>query len=151
MSKSLAELEIDDAELQVTRHRFASELQSLIGQLVEINAKLKITLPVNEFRKLNSQRGQVVKQITEKNQEVAIVKAEAAAVRAAMEVQKRKALNLHDVRELVEIRDRWHEFSMDKGNHQKAREAAFKFSQELKIILKRYFDAGGIHPQKGPQ
>jgi hypothetical protein len=39
----------------------------------------------------------------------------------------------------VNIRDRWHEFSMEKSNTQSAREAAFKFSQELREILKRHF------------
>lgn len=42
--------------------------------------------------------------------------------------------------QLVTIRDRWHDFSMEATNPKPAREAAWKFSQELRTVLKIYFD-----------
>lgn len=141
--KTIPELEIDAAELDVLRAQLCMEKQGLQGQLAEINATLKsAVLPTKEYHRLMSIRGGVVKQLTELDQRIAAVKVRRMEVLVVRDVRKHEVVGVGDIKRLVELRDRWHDFSMDKANPQRAREVAWKFSQELREILKRYFNGG---------
>jgi hypothetical protein len=71
LGKSIPELEIEDGELQIERARLCQEKQALVGQVVEINARLKNRLATSDYRRLVALRAELVKRITEKDQELA--------------------------------------------------------------------------------
>jgi hypothetical protein len=142
LSKSVPELEIDDGEYRIARHRLSAEKQALQGQLSEINAKCSMRLKFSEYHKLQKARSELVKQLAEKEIEIGELNSRRAELSTVIEVRKHQEMGRHDIRQLVHIRDTWHAFSMDKANHQKAREAAWKFSQELGDVLKRFFSGG---------
>lgn len=139
LDKSQAELEIDRGELTIAVKRACMEKTALQGQLSEINAALKVTLPMAEYQKLNSKRGNVIRQISDKEAEVFELKAKAVEIHAAIEITKQQRMSHWNVRQIVIIRDKWHAFSMDSAQHYKAREAAWAFSQELKGALAEHF------------
>lgn len=141
VNKSIEELEVDDGELRTMRQRLSAEKQALQGQLGELNARCATRLPTKEYQKIQSARGQIVKQLAEKESELGAINSQRAEVLTVLEVRKRQAGKFvpSDVKKLVEIRDRWHAFSMDSDNHQKAREVAWKISQELRELLKPHF------------
>lgn len=123
VAKSLPELTIDDAEFRIMRQRMTAEKKALEAQLAEINARCSTHLPQKEYHKQQSQRGQLSTVIS---------------------VRTQRAFTVPQIRQLVEMRDRWHDFSMDAKRHQKERETWWHCSQELRDILKRHFDAGQI-------
>jgi chromosome segregation ATPase len=141
VKKSIIELQIDDGELMALRRKLTAEKQAIQGQLGEINTKLKTTLPNDIFHKLNNRRGQLVKMLSEKESEVGELNAKRAELQTVLEVRKREAGHFqpHDVAKLVAIRDKWHDFSMDKKNPKSARETAWKISQEIRELLKPTF------------
>jgi hypothetical protein len=140
VSQSIPELQVDAGELQIVRHRLVAEKRALEAQLAEVNAKCERRLPQQEYQKLRQQRAQIIRQMTEKEAEIADLNSRRAEVNTVLNVRTQKAFTVPEIRQLVEIRDRWHGFSMDAGNHQKAREAAWQFSQELRALLKTHFD-----------
>ncbi len=141
VEKSLVELEIDDAELRDQKHKVSQEKQALQGTLAELNAKCAVRLPGNEFLRIQRHRGQLVRQLADKEGELGAINRQRSELQTVMQVRRRQAGEFlpKDVRLLVAIRDRWHGFSMDSKNHQKARETAWKFSQELRDFLKPHF------------
>lgn len=141
VNKSIEQLEVDDGELRLIRQRLSAEKQALQGALGELNARCATRLPNKEYQKIQSARGQIVKQLAEKESELGEINSQRAELLTVLEVRKRQAGKFvpSDVKKLVEIRDRWHAFSMDSDNHQKAREAAWKISQELREFLKPHF------------
>lgn len=141
---SLQELMIEDGELQILKQRLGMEKQGLQSQLVDLNSRCATRLPQKEYQRLQSQRGQIVKQLNEKEQEIGEVNARRAELNTIISVRKKEGMRPSDIKQLVCLRDKWHGFSMDGGNHQKAREAAWKFSQELREILKHYFDSTAL-------
>lgn len=141
VEKSICELEIDDGEMLAMKQKFSAEKQALQGQLGELNAKCAIRLPQKEYQRIQTARSQIVKQLAEKETEIAALNRKRTELQTVMQVRKRQAGKFvpSDVKLLVEIRDRWHGFSMDSTNHQKAREVAYKISQELREFLKPRF------------
>jgi len=141
VNKSIEELEVDDGELRIIRQRLSAEKQALQGQLGELNARCATRLPNKEYQKIQNARGQIVKQLAEKESELGALNSQRHEILTVLEVRKRQAGKFvpSDVKLLVEIRDRWHAFSMDSDNHQKAREVAWKVSQELLEFLKPHF------------
>jgi chromosome segregation ATPase len=141
VDKSIEELEVDMGELSALKDKLSIEKQALQGQLAELNAKCAVRLPQQEFQRIQSARGQVVKQLAAKEGEIGEVNQRRAEIQTVLQVRKRQAHLFvpSDVRKLVEIRDKWHAFSMDSKNHQKAREVAWKVSQELREFLKPHF------------
>lgn len=141
VEKAICELEIDDGELLSMKQRLSAEKQALQGSLAELNAKCATRLPNKEYQRIQSARGQIVKQLADKETEIGALNRQRAELNTVMQVRKRQAGKFvpSDVKALVEIRDRWHSFSMDSDNHQKAREVAWKISQELREFLKPHF------------
>ena len=135
----LATLVMDRAELKQVRQSYVSEKLAIVEKLGAINARCKGRLPNAEFHRLQSQRGQLVKDMARVEAKLAEINAGSAAINATIDVRTQPALNHSDIKKLVEIRDRWHDYSMNKLNHQKAREVAWKLSQELKDFLRPYF------------
>ncbi len=144
VNKSIAELEIDDGELRVMKQRLSAEKHALQGELAQINSQCVSRLPQKEYQRLQSRRGQIVKQLQEKEVEIGDLNSSRHEILTVLEVRKRQAQLFvpSDVRKLVEIRDRWHGFSMDKNNPKSARETAWKISQELREFLKPHFNQG---------
>lgn len=139
--KTIEELEIDDGELLILKNRLSIEKQALQGQLAELNGKCSKRLPNAEFHRIKSAKGQIAKQLSEKEMEIGEVNAKRAELWTVLSVRKRQAgkFKPEDVRRLAGIRDHWHSYSMDPANHQKSREIAWKISQELREFLKPYF------------
>ena len=148
IEKSIEELELDNGELLILKQRLLAEKQALQGQLSELNAKCSMRLPSSEYHKIQSARGQVVKQLTGKESEIGALNAQRAELQAVMDVRKRQAKKFapSDVRQLVEIRDRWHAFSMNPDNNKNARDVAWKISQELRAFLKPHFNSEKEQP-----
>lgn len=148
VGKAICELEIDDCELLMMKQNLSAEKQALQGQVGELNAKCATRIPNNEYQRIQSQRGQVVKQIADKETEIGEINRRRAELNTVLQVRKRQAGKFvpSDVKQLVKIRDRWHAFSMDSDNHQKAREVAWKISQEIREFLKPHFHQIPIRP-----
>lgn len=142
VEKSLPELTIDDGEFLIMRERLIQEKNALQGQLAEINAQCSHHLPQREYHKLQSWRGQIVRQLLDKDSEISELNARRAELNTVINVRKQESFSPHQVRQLVEMRDRWHGFSMDAKRHQKERETWWHCSQELRELLKHYFDGG---------
>lgn len=149
-SEMLADLELTRSELQQVRQSYVAEKLALVEKLGAINARCKTRLPNDEFHRLQSKRGQLVKEMARVEKKLAEMNAGAVSIQATIDIRKRTALAVSDVRHLVAIRDRWHDYSMDKANHQKAREVAWKVSQELKAFLKHYFDPSANNDSATP-
>lgn len=140
--KSLQDLKIDDAEFAVLKGRLSAEKKSLEGQLAELNAQASVKLLSPDYHRNRSIRGTIVKQLMEKECEIAEVNSRRREVNTVIDVRKHQQLSPSGIRHLVEIRDRWHDFSMNPDNHKKARDTAWKISQELRTVLKSFFDGG---------
>lgn len=140
-TETLQELELDRGELSVLRARICAEKTALQSELAELNSKCARRLEQSVFASIQRRRSEIVASVNEKENEIQSVNAQIQVAQQAVNV-KRKSVELErfEVRQLVEIRDRWHGFSMDPSNHQKARECAWKFSQELRDVLKRHFE-----------
>lgn len=145
VEKSIAELELDDGELRVEKQRLSAMKQSLQGEAARLNAKCATRIATAEYHKIQRERSEVVRQITGIEADISGVNARRTEVLAVLEVRKRQSgmFAPTDVRRLVEMRDRWHAASMDTETHQKAREMAWKNSQELRDFLKPYFSEMG--------
>lgn len=130
---------LDEAELLASKDRLVAEKFGLQTQLAEINAECAVRLPNAKFYRLQQRRQALVREMSEKEKELAGIRANLRVAQASTEITKRHAFGGSHVRQLVQLRDKWHEFSMDSENGQKSREAAWKFSQELRSILKSYF------------
>ncbi len=141
VEKSIAELEIDDGELRTMRERLVAEKTALQSELAELNSKCATRIDNYKYQTIQNRRAQVVKQVNDKEAELAELNARRTELNTVMQVRKRQAHRFvpSDVRQIVAIRDKWHAFSMDASNHQKAREIAWKVSQELREFLKPHF------------
>jgi hypothetical protein len=139
MSTSIPDLEIDNGQLHILKQKLVQEKQAIQAQLAEINARCSVILPTKQFHKIRSQRGQIVKMLTDKEAEISAVKARLTQVSTVLHVKKHEEFGANEISKLVELRDKTHAFSMDPENHQKARETAWKFSQDLRTILRTYF------------
>lgn len=142
VTKSISDLDIDDGELRVLKQRLSAEKHALQGELAQINSLCVPRLPQKEYQRLQSQRGKVVKQLQEKEIEISEVNSKRHELLTVLEIRKRQAQLFvpSDVRKLVDIRDKWHGFSMDNSNPKSARETAWKISQELREFLKPHFN-----------
>lgn len=140
-TRSTPDLIVDHGEIQLARQGLIHEMKALEGELAVINARCEVTLPRQEYHKAQRERARLVGMITEKARELSVVKSQAQVVHAKILLQKTQCESPSIIRQITEIRDRWHEFSMDPANPQKARETAWKFTQELRVVLKAYFDS----------
>lgn len=146
IEKTVAELLLDQNELAAIRHRYAQEKMALQGQLIGVNAALKTKDKLREkaeFHRLNRHRTNILNSLSAKENEITLINQRRAEVQAVIDVRKQQQFGIKQIKELIAVRDRWHEFSMEKANHQKAREVAFKVSQELRDLLKPYFEGTG--------
>lgn len=146
LEKTVAELLLDQNELGAIRHRYAQEKMALQGQLIEVNAALKTKDKLRDkagFHRLNQHRTNILKSLSEKENDITLINQRRTEIQAVIDVRKQQQFGIKQIRELIDVRDRWHEFSMEKSNHQKAREVAFKVSQELRTLLKPYFEGTG--------
>lgn len=141
VEQTLPELLLGEGEYRAVRQRLVQEKLAIQQHLSEVNGKLSVKLPHAEFQKLNNQRRVLIQSLLDKEKEISAFNAERAEIETVMEVRKRQQFGITQIKALVTIRDNWHEFSMDPANHQKAREVAFKVSQELRALLKPYFDS----------
>lgn len=139
--QSIEELDISVGEVRTLRQRVSAEKQALQGMIGQINARCAVRLPQKEYQQLQRERATVVGQIAEKESELGALNAQMSEIQTVLEVRKRQAKQIQprEVSALVELRDRWHDYSMDAKNHQKAREVAWKVSQELRALLKPIF------------
>ena len=139
--QTIEELEIADGEVLIQRTRLINEKAALSSRLAELKAACTIRLQSKDYHRLQKERAQVIKQLTEKEAELSLLKEQRVEINTVLQVRKRQAglFVPKDMRKLVEIRDRWHDYSMDSKNHQKAREVAWKISQELREVLKAQF------------
>lgn len=141
-TKTLQELELDRGELVVTRTRLCAEKTALQSQVAELNSKCATRLNQSLFASIQRRRSELVSRVNEKEQEIQEINAQIQITQSAADAKRHTVeVKRFEVRQLVHLRDQWHEFSMDPKNHQKAREAAWKFSQELREILKRHFES----------
>jgi len=142
VDKSVCELEIDLGEYRMMKDRLSAEKAGLQCQLADLKARCSIRLPQEKYHKIQVERAGVLKLLAEKEAEISELNQKAAELNTVKEVRKRQAGEIlpSDMRRLVEIRDKWHGFSMDSDNHQKGREAAWKFSQELREVLAQIFN-----------
>jgi hypothetical protein len=146
IEKTVAELILDQNELAAIRHRYAQEKMALQGQLISVNAEIKTKCKQTqkaEFHRLNKHRSNILRSLSEKENDITLINQHRAEVQAVIDVRKQQQFGIKQIKELIAVRDRWHEFSMEKANHQKAREVAFKVSQELRELLKPYFEGMG--------
>lgn len=123
----------------VDRERVTAEKQGIQAQLAEINARMAVRLPNDTFRKLTLQRKDLTSRLAQCEVDLASLKTKLRVAETQKAVAKRQAFDATCVRQLVDLRDQWHEFSMDSHQPQKARETAWKFVQELRAVLKSYF------------
>lgn len=139
--KTIAEIEIDIAELHLARHRLIEEKAGLQAQLSEIKAIVAVLMPKPEFAKVMRRRADIISRMSLKDREISAMKSQITAMEATKSVRKsqEKEFSNGSVTEVRLIRDKWHDFSMDSTNHQKAREVAWKMSQEINVVLKKYF------------
>lgn len=139
--KSIEELEIDDGELRALRQRLVMEKTALQSQLNEINTQCRVRLPTAKFQQLQSRRGQIARQLMDKEREISDVNARRHELLTVKEVRKEQSshLKVADIKKLIAIRDEWHDFSMDNKNDPVKRRMAWHFSQQLKEFLKPYF------------
>jgi hypothetical protein len=112
---SIEELEVVNGELLSHKQRLSAEKQALQGQLGVLKAKCTIRLSPLEYHKVQTERGQVVNQLSEKEVEIGNLNIQLREVMTVLEVRKRQSGKIppKEVKELVGIRDRWHDFSMD--------------------------------------
>lgn len=139
--QELSDSIITEGENAVAMQKLTSEKMAMQAQLTELNAKCATRLPNSEFQKIQNRRKDIVRMLFEKEREIADLKISRAVNSTAIKVQSKKSLGPSYIRQLVEMRDRWHDFSMDGNHHHKARETAWKMSQELRAILKLFFDS----------
>ena len=130
------------AELQAERAELTATKASHQGQLAEINGELSGTLPMNKYVALKKQRAVLVAELNQTEMKLGQNKRAITACHAEREIAENKEFGRWRIRQLVAIRDQWHGFSMNPENPKPARQAAWKFSQELREILKSYFDNG---------
>lgn len=141
-AKTIEELEIEDGELLLLKEKLTTEKRCLQAEIVGINNKCTRTLPREEFNRLTRLKGDIVRQLITKDNEIAEVNTRRIALNTFKQVRKQQAgwFPSPAIRQLVEMRDRLHAISMDKKRHQKAREIAWEISQELKELLKPHFE-----------
>lgn len=146
--KSLEELQIDDGELLMQKHKLSQEKQAIQGELAGINARTKHKLPNKEFFKLKALRSNLAVQLSEKEREIGAINHARAELNTIINVRKRQAgmFPPYQVRQLVEMRDKYHEMSMDPKKHKEARNTAWNISQELRAFLKPFFTYTADHP-----
>lgn len=139
--QSLPELMLGEGEYRAMRQRLVQEKLAIQQQLTEVNRKLTLKWPFAELQKLKHQRQSIIASLQAKEMEISEFNQERAEIETVMEIRKRQQFGIQQITALVALRDSWHEYSMDTANHQKAREVAFKVSQELRALLKPYFDS----------
>lgn len=137
---TVAELGIYDGELRVMRDRLIQEKTAIQAQLADLNLAMKETLPKPVLHSKNQQRRDLVALLMTNEQAVSGINARRAELQTVLEFKKASSFGHRQIRELIGIRDRWHEVSMDANTAPAVRRAAFKFSQELRVVLKPYFD-----------
>jgi hypothetical protein len=137
IEKSKDELEIDRAELAVLRQRFVQEKMAIQSLLADVNVRCKIRLPQGEYIRLQKQRCDLTKSMNEKESNISQLNSRLRELQAVIDFKRR---NLVDIKKLIAIRDEWHDFSMDKKNDPVKRRVAWIFSQQLRELLKPYFD-----------
>ena len=142
IEKTPSELVIEQAEVAAQIKFLAGKQKEIQFQLSEVNNLMKgKKLPHEQYHKLMAHRKNLCGSRARIEKDFTELRQKSSAVHAVMEVKKRDAIDPKTMHRIVGIRDSWHEFSMDKANHQKAREVAFKVSQELRELLKPYFEA----------
>lgn len=140
--KTLPELLIDQGEFLLEKRRLVAEKMALTIELQELNIRLQRTMPLPEYTKVKSLRSRIVLQIQHKDSELNKTKErqnELAAIIGVRKLQNKEGEQNWGL--LRQIRDKWHSFSMDDKNHQKAREVAWKVSQEITVLIKANIEA----------
>lgn len=138
MSES-AKLELDRVDFAGQRLRLVQEKNSLQASLAEINAKCRITLPLKEFQSLQSKRKDIILQINERENGIQEINQRLREIAATESINHEASFSRNAIKELRQMRDKYHEFSMDDKNSQAARRIFWAVSQELRDILKPYF------------
>lgn len=139
MSTSIAELELESGELAQERQRIVAEKMALQSQIADLNLRCATTLPQHEFVKVQRERTRLVKEVNARESLLSELKAGRTVLGSVINAKRKESFGPSEIHTLVEIRDRWHGFSMDSVNHQKAREVAWKVSQEIAKLLKSHF------------
>lgn len=141
ISKTVAELEIDDGELRMAKQKLSQEKHSLQGMIAEINSKCTTRLSQNDYHKIQKLRASIVNQLQQKEGEIADINSRRHELLTVLEVRKQQSNKFQpdDIRLLVSIRDKWHDFSMESKNPKAARDVAWKISQEIRAFLLPYF------------
>ena len=145
LNKSLEELRIEKGQMDINRQRVANEKKSVAAQLTELNAEIGGKKhPHDVFHRLQKRRSELVRMLNEKESELAEVNSQISGLNTFIDVrtQQSKESKLN-VRKLIEMRDRWHEHSMNPTRDQKTREVFWKCSQEIREFLKPYFASSG--------
>lgn len=140
-------IEKTPSELVVEQAEVAAQIKFLAGKQKEIQSQLSVVnnlmkgkkLPHEQYHKLMAHRKNLCGTLARIEKDFAELRQKSSAVHAVMEVKKRAAIDPKTMHQIVGIRDKWHEFSMDKANHQKARETAFQISQELRELVRPCF------------
>ncbi len=137
----IEELKMDKAEMEIARQRLVQEKTALQSELAEINAQCRVTLPMPKFQKLQSQRGQIIRQVNEKECEISQINIQLRQVNTVVSVKtERKEISKTVIKSFVQMRDKYHEFSMNPDNTQEARRIFWAVSQEIRGILNPYWE-----------
>lgn len=140
-TQTQAELEIEESELSLLRTKLANEKFAIQSELADINAKCSTRIDNQLFRKYQTQRAAILRQLQDKERELGDVKAQTRLINTRKEVAKAetKAFAPDEMRMLIEIRDKWNGISLDDHWHNERRKAAWEFVKELNTILKPKF------------
>ncbi len=132
----IEQVKMDKADLEIARQRFVQEKTALQSELAEINSSCRVTLPMKEFQKIQSRRGQIVRQVNDIEAEISNLNIQLKQVNTVVSIKTQKnELRINMVREIVKLRDEYHAKSMDDGHSPELRRTFWKFSQEIKYIL----------------
>lgn len=144
MNKEIVdEAKLDQVDFLAEKRRLVAEKFALQSQLVECNAELKITHPIAKYNAFCRQRVELIKMINERERDLSIVNQRLSESSAVINKGAHsKNLSKHIIRQFVQIRDKWHNYSMEDANNPMARRTAWAVSQEIREVLKAYFDDG---------
>lgn len=120
-----------EAELVDAKIRLVNEKQGYQSQLAEVTSLCKTRLPTDRFRKLQSQRAELVKRLMECENALGQIKHQLHAVRGDFRAPR------DVVKILSDIRDKWSEVASDENFHPPYRLAASQFVRDLNPVLKK--------------
>lgn len=137
----IEEIKMDVADLKSAKNRLVQEKMALQSETAEINAKCRVTLPMREFQKLQSHRGQLVGQINNIEIEISKLNSQITEANTVVSVKTgTKDIQRNTINGFVELRDSYHEKSMNPDHSPELRRTFWKFSQEIRGILNPYWE-----------